>query len=378
MWPLTGTARQLQAQSHTMTAALVVLHSGRPVATLVPYSGTVNAQVGRSVMRNLGCTVIDPTGALTGSEVDDLLSPYAAEVQPYRGVVTPTGTEWVPLGVYRLTARNVVGDGSVQLTGQDRAMIYQGPMSGSLVINAGTPVEKAIAKLLSTRYRGVQLHSWATGCVVGPLLYKPDIDVWAEAQKLAKGVGGWVYHDAVGDVHLGPLLPTTLRPVARYAEGDGLLLDVTRKENSDTIHNVVVVTSTNANTQATITGLAQDADPTSPTYAYGKYGRQVKSISNNSVGNVSQATQMATTELVRELGRSETVDATIVCNPALTPLDCLIVNRPSVGLVEKALIIDQVSHSLAAKDPTTIQFRKYVLTEDGQTLQLTLEELTTS
>jgi hypothetical protein len=68
MYPLSGAARQALAQSHTMASKLEVLHGGYPVYTLVPYSGTVNTAAGRSVMRNLGCTVIDPTGQLSGSE----------------------------------------------------------------------------------------------------------------------------------------------------------------------------------------------------------------------------------------------------------------------------------------------------------------------
>jgi hypothetical protein len=81
---------------------------------------------------------------LGGGDIDDLLSPYDCEIKPYRGVKTPAGWEMVPQGVFELTARNVVGDGQVQLTGQDRAMIFQGGMPGQLAVNVGTPVEQAI------------------------------------------------------------------------------------------------------------------------------------------------------------------------------------------------------------------------------------------
>lgn len=371
MWPLTGDARNRLGQSHTMAARLDVLHSGLPVYSLAVYSGTVNAAVGRAVARNLGCTVIDPTGSLSGGDVVDLLSPYDCEVAPYRGVVTPAGTEWCPLGVFRLTARDALGDGQVQLTGQDRAMLYQGPMSGALAISGGTPIETAIGMLLQTRRPGVHMHTWVTGFTCGPLLYAPDIDVWAECQKLAQSVGGWLYHDRTGDLVFGSLLPTSLLPVARYAEGDGTLRSATRTEDADTIHNVIVV----QNTDKTVTAVAEDDDPTSPTYV-GRGERRVDVITNEHVSSVAQAQQAATTALIRELGRTETVQATLVPDPSLDPLDAGTVHRPLIGLVERTLIVEQIDMPLTAADPMSVTFRQYILTRDGATLPVEIPAVT--
>jgi hypothetical protein len=35
---------------------------------------------------NLSATLVDPTGALTTGDVDDLLDPYECEISPWRGV----------------------------------------------------------------------------------------------------------------------------------------------------------------------------------------------------------------------------------------------------------------------------------------------------
>lgn len=372
MWPMSGAARNQLVQSHTMCARVDVLHAGRSVYTLVPYSGTINAQATRSVMRNLGCTVIDPTGALSGGDIDDLLSPYDCEVAPYRGVLRVPGdlssAEWVPQGVFRLTARNVMGDGQVQLTGQDRAMLYQGPMSGALAISGGTPIETAISMLLQTRQPGVHMHTWVTGFTCGPLLYAPDIDVWAEAQKLAQSVGGWLFHDRTGDLVFASLLPASTLPVARYAEGE-LLVSATRQEDSDTIHNVIVM----QNADKTITAVAEDDDPSSPTYSRGAYGRRVDVVTNEHVGSMEQAQQAATAQLVQELGRSETVAVTIPPDPGLDPLDAATVHRPLIGLVERTLVAQEVDTSLSAQDAMTVTFRKYILTRDGSTLQTQMD-----
>lgn len=377
MWSMSGAAHQLLGQSHTMNAKIEVLRSDQPVYTLVPYSGTINTGAGRTIMRNLGATVIDPTGRLGGGDIDDLLSPYDCEVKPYRGVLTPAGTEWVPQGVFRLTARNVVGDGQVQITGQDRAMIYQGGMPGQVVMGYGTPVEKAIQTLLGTRRPGLQMVSWATGYIVGPLIYQADIDVWGEATKLAQSVGGWLWHDRVGVLHFSPLTPRSLTAVARYTGGDpGLLLDVNRKEDSDNIHNVVIVQNASQQTQSgaavIISAMAADTNPASPTYWKGRYGTQVKVITNQTVTSQQQAQQAAAVALVTELGRSETASISVVPHPGLDVQDPVVVNRPTAGLVNRTLIAQEITLPLTAKDAMTVNFRKYILAEDGQTIMTQL------
>lgn len=374
MWPSSGATRNQLAQSHTMCARVDVLHGGKPVFSLSPTAGSTTAQAGRSVMRNLSGTFADPTGSLSGGDIEDLLSPYECELAPYRGVLLvpsdPATAVWAPLGVFKPTGRNAGGDGQVDVTGQDRAIVYQGPMTGALAIAGGTPIEDAISRLASTRQPGVQVHAWVTGFTCGPLLYPPDIDVWAEMQKLAQSVGGWCYHDRVGELVFAPLLPTSTLPVARWAEGGGLLLSASRQEDSDTIHNVVVV----QNSDKTITAVAEDLDPTSPTYSRGRYGRRVAPvITNEHVSSLEQAQQAANTELARELGRSETAKVTIVPDPTLDPLDAAVVHRPRVGLVERTLIVDSLEVPLTAGDAMTVNFRKYILTRDGSTLTTDME-----
>jgi hypothetical protein len=377
MWPTFGITRQALGQSHTITAKLDVIQNGQTVYTLTPNDGSVSASAGRAVMRNLGCTVSDPTGALSGSEVDDLLSPYDCEVAPYRGIVTTAGTEWVPLGIFGLTGREVTGDGQVTLTGQDRAMVYQGGMTKQLVIGENTSIENAIRKLLNTRKPGIHFYSWTSGYGCGPLIFQPDINVWAEAQKLAQSIGGFLYHDRKGRLHLAPLASTSTQIVARYAEGDGLLLAADRKEDSDTISNVVVVQNSNQQTSGDantyISAVAQDTDPTSATYYRGRYGKRVKVITNQGITTVQQAQQAAAAQLVIELGRSETAHISIVPDPTLDLLDMVCVHRPRVGLTERTLVIEETTTPLTAKDPMDVKFRKYLLTEDGQTIETNLQ-----
>lgn len=370
MYPKSAEAYSLLRQSHTAESVLDVLHGGKPVARLSFTDGQVSAEGGRSVTRNFSGTVVDPSGDLDGSDIDDLLSPYDCEVAPQRGVLLSDGTvELAPLGVFQLTKRDVGDAGTMSLTGLDRAIIYQGGMDSALAISGGTPIETAITKLLVTRNRALRMHSWVTGFTCGPLLYSPDIDVWTEAQELAKSVGGFLYHDRHGELAFEPGLPTSENPVGIYAYGDGVLLDATRAEDVDTVHNVVVVESAQAGVGGLVRAVAEDTDPLSPTYARGRYGRRVApTIRNQHLGSIPQAQQMAATELARELGRSETATITILTDPFLDPADVVIGDYPAKGLVQRSLVIASLAVPLTVTDSMTLQCRKSLITRDGRVL----------
>src|SRR5512146_2193069 len=62
-----------------------------------------DVQIDRTASQRRRCTVscVDPTGTLTPTTADSILTPYGTEVRPYRGVQYDDGTtEVVPLGVF--------------------------------------------------------------------------------------------------------------------------------------------------------------------------------------------------------------------------------------------------------------------------------------
>ena len=403
MWNWSPDARAALATSHTVATRVDVLHGGNPVYQLEAISGQVSSDANRPVRANLSCTLVDPTGALTTGDVDDLLDPYECEIAPWRGVrytvtdaapvftpnagfgLQPFGTsgfggadvvtqyrkrteqELAPLGVFGLTSRQV-SDGpmglTIRLTGQDRAMAYQVPMANALAIPGNTSVEQAIVNLLAVANPTLNLLAMNTGHTVGPLLYPPDIDVWAEAQELADSVGARLYHDRTGQCVLMPS-GASYFPVASYGEGDGLLLSLERTEDSDTIRNVVIAESVNGMIRA----VAYDDDPSSPTFAGGRYGFRPIAIANQHFSTVEQAQQAASGRLVYELGRAETVSFTAVPDPGLDVDDVVTVNRPRAGLEWRGLVVDTVDMPLGAEDTMQVGCRRSVLAQDGAVLE---------
>jgi hypothetical protein len=63
-----------------------ILHGGWPVYQLDVLDGNVQREMDRAIQANLSATLVDPTGALTRGDVDDLLNPYDCEIAPHRGV----------------------------------------------------------------------------------------------------------------------------------------------------------------------------------------------------------------------------------------------------------------------------------------------------
>ena len=369
-WPKTLAARIELARSHTMCARIDVLHGGRYVTTLVPVEGEMTAEAKRSITRNLAARITDPTGQLDAYGIQSLLAPASAELAPYRGVVIGGVRVEYPLGVFRMTGRERNGDGTVSLTAHDRGILYQGGMRSTLAIPAGTPVETAIRRLLLSRNSGLALQAWKTGYTVGPLIYQPDADVWAEAQKLAESVGGWLAHDRNGYLIFGASVPTKRTPEARYTWGDGLLLKASKSENFDAIHNMVIVRSATLAGGGIIEGSAADTNPLSPTFVGGSFGTRPVILSNQYVGSVQQAKQMAAAELVRELGHYETVTVECPVDPTRDPLDLLVINQPNIDLIERTVMVSNATIPLTAKGRQTMTCHRSLISADGRTIDL--------
>lgn len=371
MWSQSIWAHSQLAQSHTVASRLDILQNGRKVAQLGLIDGEVDRAIRRPVMSNMTTSVVDPTGDYSDGDIDDLLSPYESEVMPWRGVMDPTTgySEMVPLGVFRITGRDPNGDGSVSITGQDRAIMYQGGMVGPTAINAGTPIETAIAMLLSKRNPGLVMHAWKTGFTCGPLLFASDVDVWGEALKLAESAGGWLWHTRTGELTFGHSAPSTIRPIDRYASGDGRLISVKPTENVDQVVNIVTAESTKTATGGVITATVSDDDPRSPTNINSAYGRHPETVTNPHIGSIDQAKQVASSKLTYNLGRSQVVVATTVVDAWKDPNDVVIFHRPKVGLYERPVTIEGLKTPLG-KGQMSITGTRSVLTRDGRILDM--------
>ncbi len=376
MYPMSGEARNLLSQPHTAVFKVDVLQSGRPVYTLDVVGGQVVTDADRPVRRNCGAQVIDPERNLTRRNIAQLLNAHTGEIMVFRGVLTSRGPEYVPQGVFQLTERAEEDDGTLALVGQDRSIMYQGGMTSSLAIRGGTPVEEAIRRLLRSRNPGLSFYTQRTGFTCGPLLFSPDIDVWGEALKLAESAGAWLFHDRLGRLVFGRRTPTSPNAVIRYHPGSGMLIDAVRTEDSDTIHNVIVMQSGTTSGGGIIQAVVEDLNPKSPTYARGRYGRRPLVVTNPYIKSISQARQAGQQELVRELGRIEVVNAVVTPHPGLDVLDMATVHNPEQNLYDRGVTLATTTLPLSVTEAMPFSTRKSVITRDGQMLDVPLSTMT--
>ncbi len=377
---MSPTARALLGQSHTAAVRVQILHGGQPVHELAVYTPAeqaadrgrvidckVKSAAGRPILRNLSAALCDPDGELSRTDAGELLSPYDAEIKPFSGVVLPSGrAELTPLGVFRLT-NSAVSDGprgiTVDLTGLDRSLVYQTNFSGAVTIPAGTPVEDAIELLLSRVNAGFSWHPWLTGVTVGPLLYDADEQAWDSALTLAESVGGWLHHDRDGVPVLEPYGSS-----ATSASGGFLITKVSKDEDSDEIHNSVVMQS--AAGVGLISVTVRDEDPNSPTYVGGAMGERQLTVVNPHLGSVAQAEQAAAARLVQELGRSQTVAFSCVPDPQADVGDAHTLHQPRVGVVNRRVVLDSIDLSLDVESEMTVVARRSVVAPDGSLVLL--------
>lgn len=367
---------------HTVAAKVDILHGGTWAYTLKATGGEMSASSRSSVRASVDCSLVDPKGALGKGDVGDLLNADECEIAPYRGVEYGPSRlrlkEFAPQGVFGLTSHEL-DDGpdglTIRLTGQDRALIYQGQMLNALTIRAGTPIEVAIRMLLATRNPGVTVLAMRSGFTCGPLLYPSTINVWDQARELAASVGGILFHDRTGQAVFAMSGPQSDRPVASYAEGTGRLSSVTKRIDLDTIFNVVIAESPDRRIRA----VAADLDPTSRTYAKGRYGsRPAPTLVNQHFHSVDQAMQAAIGRLDYELGRTETATFTAPPDAGQYVEEVVSLHRPQSGFVHRGVVVDELDMPLGVGDGDgavmTVRCRSSRLARDGRVFPI--EEVT--
>lgn len=331
---------------------------------------------------NVGTGVIDARPPLTGRML-----------QPESGAY-----ELVPLGVFRITDTNVAEDTDGNLTitvnGSDLALniklnawtapttVWTHPYTPPVVNTnqAGfTPYTQhettyvaqtfleAIKLLINDRWpsycwsvfgppefntSGVVDAKLTQPVVMGSVSFSPSGagSPWNDISSLAAGVNGQLFIDQQGRFTVAQLPdPSTVQPVWSYLDGEGgLLTKVTRKLDSSKAVNYVIATGENTITTLPFRAIAVDADPNSPTYYLGPFGRVVgREPGRKRLQSQKQTQNAANLYLNWFVGGDESVTIEGVCNPALDVGDVVLVRRKRLGI----FLPDEVICDLSADFP---------------------------
>lgn len=306
--------------------------------------GSVNLD-GTSTTRGSVSLSLAPDAAdladLVPVDYDSALAPVGPELQVLRGFTFPDETtETVPLGVFRVDETTTTDDGSlgITVTGLDRsAILIEAVFEDAGQIASGTNCGTAIQALVSAAYPDVTYDFDSTSVTLPALAYQAGDDRWDFCQGIAEAAGCSLYFDARGYLVLRykPILDV---PDLTIAEGTGgTLLGASKRWGRENACNRVVVTGENSG-NTPVVGIALDDNPASPTYYYGDFGKVTFSYSSEYVTSTAQANQVAENILAQKLGTGQQISFDAMVNPALEPLDVVLLQRERLGVNEMHIL----------------------------------------
>jgi hypothetical protein len=334
----------LLGTGHTYDLELTIQGTRISVPAHDVVEGEVVADATAAVRRNFDLIVVDRDGVLMPSGPADALLPYGTEVTLRWGMVIPgAATEWVSLGVFRLTnvraEDNASGERVVHLKGFDRASAVTRPFTQPYATGGGANYAQAIAEVITARYPTATFNFAATTFLAPPLTIGTDADPWQFCLDAAASVGLDLFVDRAGVFVLRA--PPSRRDALAWTffEGQGAItLDIARIWSEENTYNGVIVTSSNSGSAGVVRAEAWDDDPSSPTYRRGRFGENPKPITSPFITNNAQGEVLADLELRRLLRRADALEFSCVPNPALDPDDLVRVMRNGLALDERYLL----------------------------------------
>jgi hypothetical protein len=200
-------------------------------------------------------------------------------------------------------------------------------------------------------FSGVADHPLARPIIMGSTTVSTSgsNSPWTDITGLASSLGAELYIDATGAFTLRPLPdPNTIPPVWDYFDGDGgMLTNASRKMDSSKAVNYVIATGENTGAKTPLLAKAVDADPSSPTYFMGEFGRVVgREPGRKRLTTQAQVQNAADTYLNWFVGGEESVNIEGVVNPALDTGDVIRVRRRRLGIYRKGTVFGELSHDL--------------------------------
>jgi hypothetical protein len=160
-------------------------------------------------------------------------------------------------------------------------------------------------------------------------------------------------------------IPDPSDPVWEVMAGrGGALLKLSRRLTREGVYNAVVATGEGGDTLDPARGIAIDANPASPTYFYGRFGRVPRFMTSPFIATDAQAFTAAQSELRKYLGLPYDVSLAAVPNPALEPNDPIL-TLANVREARRTHIIDTLTIPLTADGAMTAQTRQQTLTLPG-------------
>jgi hypothetical protein len=285
--------------------------------------GDVTLDGTAEIQRTLQLTTVGDLWPRRGS---DLLAPYGNEIFVRRAVdlgpdLTPL---WFPLGYFRINTpeQDDAPDGPIRLSCQDRmAGIVDGRLLAPRVFAGSRTTQSVFEELVGEIYPDAVIifDSSAMDTLGRPLVAEESR--YQFLRDIADSLGKVMFWDGQGFLRVEDA-PDPGIPVWTVHAGDnGVQLQVSRALTRVGVYNAVVATGEAGDSDDPVRAVAVDANPLSPTFFGGRFGKVPRFYASPLLTTVGQASLAAANMLRRSIGLPYQVDFRAIVNPALRPHD---------------------------------------------------------
>ena len=302
--------RERCKHGHTLVTTVHVLQNEQEVQELTTtISGTVTEERGVDIRTTMDLALVDRDGTLTPRNPYDLLAPLGNGLRVRTGLVYPDGSqELLPVFTGRMGSSGGAWP-QVPLKAYDpMRSLQRNKLTYPLFVPPGTRYDKAIEQLINSQLPAPDVNFASSDYLVPPggLTFVGDDDPAAKVREMAQSIGDEVFPDTLGQFVLTPEPDPQDDPVvwAFADDGTSTIVAVDDSWDDSDSYSVVVCRGENLTNGALVIGVAEDTDPTSPTYV-GRYGRVTYPMTSPYVATNAQAVQAAQARLrvVRGIAR---------------------------------------------------------------------------
>lgn len=286
----------------------------------------------------------------------DLLTPYGNEVFVQRGVVVAAdgSSELVSQGYFRIYSVDQDGttDTSITLECRDRMSgIVDARLEAPVQFQSSESIEDVFTQLVQDVYptATIVFDFDAAGTTLGADQVA-DEDRYGFLLEVARAHGKVMYWDYAGRLQV-KTAPDPAVPVFDVNAGeDGVLVKLRRTLDRDGVYNAVVALGESPSGDEPVRAVARDLDPNSPTMWGGRFGKVPRFFYSAFMRTVQQASDAAVAMLQRSIGLPYNVNFSAVPNPALEPLDPVLVSHEDRSELH---VIETLTIPLHPGDPMT-------------------------
>ncbi|MET9959327.1 DUF5047 domain-containing protein [Streptomyces sp. NPDC006326] len=316
--------------SHRMAVKVDAYYDGALTRANIPVSdGSVTLDRGSKVRRSLSLTVADLS--LLPWNATDPLAVYGQELRVFRGIPFASGTEWVPLGTFRIDEPSAdVHRGPITLTGKSAEVAIQDDRFAVPTSTYGyaTCVDAITYLIHETDPSAVIVNATSDSrnpaCPVAT--WNAQADRWDAVVQVARAMNAEIYCDATNRYVIADTPNVLTSPVAwEIAEGEGgTLMSAARAMSRAAVYNAVQVSGENTSSNSTpVSATVYDSDVTSPTRWGGPFGKVTKFYSSALLTTVAGCTAVAQSMLFDATAPNIQASIAATPNPALEPADVI-------------------------------------------------------